>query len=436
VTGAGHARLIFERFGRRWGAFALGDLLALSLLSIVTEFIGVDLALGYFGISRYVSVPVAALALVAVTAGGSFRRWERAMYVLVAVNLTVIPLALLSHPRAGEVAQAVVPGLRGELNVKGVLFVIALVGATVSPAQLFFQQSNVVDKRITARWLSYERIDTLLGTLLFAVGATALVIACTYAFNGTSLHGAFVDVGGVTRGLERQLGAPAGAIFALVLLNGSILGTVVVTLASSYALGDVLGLKHSLHRRWHDARVFYGTFAAFVALAAGIVLVPHAPLGLVTTAVQALAGLLLPSATVFLLLLCNDGAVLGPWRNPPWLNAIATVIVGVLLVLSALLTLTTLLPDVHVASVALVLITALAVGLVCLAVTSAHNRGRRMPRIGRVGWERATWTMPPIESLSPPVRSRARVIGLVVLRLYISLAALLLVIKVVRLAIA
>ena len=87
VTGAGHARLIFERFGRRWGAFALGDLLALNLLTIVTEFIGVNLALGYFGVSRYISVPLAAPALVAMTVSGSFRRWERTMYVLVAANL-------------------------------------------------------------------------------------------------------------------------------------------------------------------------------------------------------------------------------------------------------------------------------------------------------------------------------------------------------------
>src|SRR5207248_4124288 len=163
VTGVGHARLIFERFGPRWGAFALGDLLALCLLTIITEFIGIDLALGYFGISRYVSVPIAAVALLAITGTGSFRRWERAMYVLVAVNLVVIPLAVLSHPQTGTVVRAVVPHFHGVLNDAGALFVVALVGATVNPAQLFFQQSSVVDKRITARWLRYERADTLVG---------------------------------------------------------------------------------------------------------------------------------------------------------------------------------------------------------------------------------------------------------------------------------
>ena len=121
VTGAGHARLIFERFGRRWGAFALTDLLILNLLTLVTEFIGVALALGYFGVSRYFSVPLAALAIVAMTSTGRFRRWERMMYVLVAVNFTAIPLMLLSHPNAGAVARAFMPGISRSPSAGGVL---------------------------------------------------------------------------------------------------------------------------------------------------------------------------------------------------------------------------------------------------------------------------------------------------------------------------
>jgi NRAMP (natural resistance-associated macrophage protein)-like metal ion transporter len=435
VTGAGHARLIFERFGRRWGAFALADLLALNLLTIVTELIGVSLALGYFGVSRDISVPLAALALVVVTSTGSFRRWERTVYLLVAVNLVAVPLALWSHPRSGAVAQAVVPGLKGGVNANGVLFVIALVGTTVAPWQLFFQQSNVVDKRITARWLGYARVDTLIGTLLFTLGAVAVLVACATAFDGTALHGAYTDTGAVAHGLERRLGAPAGALFALLLLNASILGAGVVTLATSYAVGDVSGVKHSLHRGWRDARVFQGTFAAFVALAAAAVLLPGVPLGIVTTAVQALAGVLLPSASVLLLLLCNDRAVLGPWTNPRWLNALATVVVGVLLVLSALLTLTTLLPGVDVTAAAISLAAALAAVLAVLALASALRR-HGVEQFPGTPWERSTWTMPRLETLAPPALSRARTLGLVVLRVYLAIAALLLVVKVVQLAIA
>lgn len=433
VTGAGHARLIFERFGRRWGAFAFGDLLALNLLTIVTELIGVSLALGYFGVSRFVAVPLAAAALVVLTATGSFRRWERAMYVLVAVNLVAVPLAVLSHPHATGVAAAAVPRLGGDARTTPLLFVVALVGTTVAPWQLFFHQSNVVDKRITSRWLGYERIDTLVGTVFFALGAVAVLVACAYAFGGSALHGDFLDAGAVAHALNGRLGAPAGALFALVLLNASILGAGVVGLSTSYAIGDVAGVKHSLHRSWRDARTFHASFAAALAIAAAVVLLPGLPLGLVTTAVQALAGILLPSATVFLVLLCNDRAVLGPWTNPRWLNAVAALVVALMLELSALLTLSTLFPRLDLRLTATALAAGLLLALALVGLTS-RSRASSADVLEPTPWQRLTWTMPPLESLPLPAGSRGRTIGLVVLRAYLLLAAILLVVKAVGIA--
>lgn len=431
VTGAGHARLIFERFGRRWGAFAFGDLLALNALTLVTELIGVGLALGYFGVSRFIAVPLVAGTVVLLTATGSFRRWERAMYVLVAVNLVAIPLAVLSHPHPGGVAGAPASGVGG-VQTPFVLFVIALVGTTVAPWQLFFHQSNVVDKRISSRWLGYERIDTLVGTLFFVVGAVAVLAACASAFAGSPLHGEFADAGSVARGLDSRLGAPAGAMFALVLLNASILGAGVVALSTSYAIGDVLGVKHSLHRSWRDARVFHGCFAGALALAAAVVLLPGLPLGIVTTSVQALAGVLLPSASVFLLLLCNDRAVLGPWTNPRWLNVIAAIVVALMLGLSVLLTLTTMFPRLD----QLVAAAAVAAALLAGLVLAALGNGRSAGRFEGTPWERLTWTMPPLETLPRPVMTRARTAGLLVLRAYLVVAAVALVVKAAELILA
>ena len=228
------------------------------------------------------------------------------------------------------------------------LLIIAIVGTTVAPWQLFFQQSNVIDKRITPRWINYERADTAIGSVVVILGAAALLIAAASAFSGTPLHGQFGDAGAVATGLGHRLGSAAGSLFAIALLNASIIGAAAVTLSSSYAFGDVFGRRHSLHHGPSHAKAFYGSYAAMVALAAGIVLIPGAPLGTITTAVQALAGVLLPSATVFLVLLCNDKAVLGPWTNPGWLNATAAAIVGVLVVLSAILTATTLFPQIDV----------------------------------------------------------------------------------------
>src|ERR1700682_4997610 len=311
VTGVGHARLIFERFGRFWGAFSVGDLFLLNFLTIVTEFIGVSLALGYFGVSKYVAVPIAAATLVGITATGSFRSWERFMYVFILANFLVIPLLILAHPHVGDIVRhTVIPSIHGGANSAAVLLIIAIVGTTVAPWQLFFQQSNIIDKRITPRWINYERLDTVIGAVVVVVGAGALIAVTAFAFAGTPSFGHFGDAGTVAAQLGHRLGSTAGTFFAIVLLNASLIGAAAVTLATSYAFGDAFGAKHSLNRGPLDAKAFYGSFALLVFAAAGIVLIPHAPLGLITTSVQALAGVLLPSATVFLLLLCHHRDVL------------------------------------------------------------------------------------------------------------------------------
>ncbi|HUY63918.1 MAG TPA: Nramp family divalent metal transporter, partial [Acidimicrobiales bacterium] len=407
VTGVGHAKLINERFGRFWGSFSVTDLFVLNFLTIVTEFIGVSLALGYFGVSQYISVPLAAIGLVAMTASGSFRRWERFMFVFIVANFLAIPLAVFAHPKAAPVfTHFVVPGIRGGFNSTSVLLVIAVVGTTVAPWQLFFQQSNIVDKRITPRWINYERVDTVLGSVITVIAASLLVITAAFAFDGTSFFGHFTNAGDVAHGLERRLGHATGTLFSLVLLNASIIGAASVTLSTSYAFGDMFGVRHSLHRRMRDAKFFYVSFSALVGCAAGIVLIPGAPLGLITTAVQALAGILLPSATVFLLLLCNDRAVLGPWVNKPWLNALSTFIVSVLIVLSLILMTTTVFPHIDVTSLVEILGAALAVILGGAGVLYARALVRRPVEVQVE--RRETWRMPPVTLLERPVWSPGR----------------------------
>ena len=377
VTGVGHGRLILERFGRFWGAFSLIDLFILNFLTIVTEFIGIDLALSYLGVNRYVSVPVAGALLVTMTMTGSFEKWERLMFVFVAGNLLVIPLAVYAHPHAGAMAHGFfVPGVEGGINSTAVLLIIAMVGTTVAPWQLFFQQSNVIDKRITTRWINYERADTVIGSFVVVIGAALLIAATAFPFAHTSLHGQFTNAEGVARGLQQTVGHTAGVLFALVLLNASIIGAGAVTLSTSYAFGDVFGLRHSLHRPPREAKFFYGSFALIVAAACGIVLIPGAPLGVITVSVQALAGVLLPSASVFLLLLCNDRAVLGPWVNKFRLNVLATLILGALLMLSLILVVTTVFPHVNVTRMLIGLSIALAVGGLAFALSALRGRRR------------------------------------------------------------
>src|SRR5579884_1483957 len=370
VTGVGHARLINERFGRGWGWFSVGDLFILNFLTLVTEFIGITLAADYMGIPRYVVVPFAAIALIAIMTTGSFRRWERAMLVFIGITLLQIPMLLMSHPDWGHAAKSfVVPGVSGGVTSDAVLLVIAIVGTTVAPWQLFFQQSNIVDKRITPRFIGYERADTTLGAFVVVIGAAALMMTGDWAARATNSRGHFLDAGALAH-LLGQHSNILGSVFAMVLLDASIIGAAAVTLATSYAFGDVFGLKHSLHRGFAEAKPFYLSYTGMVVVASVIVLIPGAPLGLITTGVQALAGLLLPSATVFLLLLCNDREVLGPWVNRPWLNAVATVIIGVLVALSLVLMATTVFPHIDVRRLTLVLGVALATCLAALGTVA------------------------------------------------------------------
>jgi Mn2+/Fe2+ NRAMP family transporter len=433
VTGVGHGRLIFERFGRFWGWFAVGDLFILNFLTIATEFIGISLGAAYFGVSPYLAVPLAGLLLIGITVTGRFETWERLMFVILFGNLLIIPLVILSHPNLGQVTHdLVIPGMKGGLTSNGVLLIIAIVGTTVAPWQLFFQQSNVVDKRITPRWIPYERADTVIGAFVVVIGATAIMVATAFAFQDTRLAGQFVNAQAVATGIAAHIGSAAGAIFALLLIDASIIGASAVTLATSYAFGDTFGIRHSLHRSWREAKPFYATFTVLVILAAVLTLLPGAPLGLITTAVQALAGVLLPSASLFLLLLCNDREVLGPWVNRTWLNIVATLILGVLVMLSLILVVSTVFSSVNVPVLLAVLSIVMLIALVGVTVFTTRGARARPPDAFERE-DRETWRMPSLALLTRPVPSRSRLVALYSMRGYLVVAVLLLLVKAVQL---
>jgi Mn2+/Fe2+ NRAMP family transporter len=438
VTGVGHARLIMERFGRFWGAFSVIDLFILNALTIVTEFIGITLAAGYLGIPKVIAVGMAALVIVASALTGSFRRFERIAMVFCAGSLLLIPVYVLSHPAAGQVARGFlvpsVPGGGGQLATV-MLLIIGIVGTTVAPWQLFFQQSYVIDKRITPRFMRYEKVDLIIGIGVVIIGGAALMGAMTAAFAGTAAAGHYTDAAGLASGLAAYAGQTAGALFAVALLDAAMIGAFAVSLSTAYALGDVLGLKHSLHRGARQAKGFYVVYAALIAGAAAIVLIPGAPLGLLIEGVQVLAGVLLPSATVFLLLLCNDKAVLGPWVNGRWTNAITGVVIAVLIALSLVLTASVAVPGITAGQIG-------AIGAGCAAV-GAVTGGWLLLRRWRTGGAepvdrsgRESWRMPRLATLTTPQMSSARKIGMTALRAYLGVAMAVVVIRIIQVAVS
>lgn len=446
VSGVGHSRLILARFGRFWSALALGDLVVLCGLTLVTEFIGVRIAAGLLGLPARAAVVLSGAALLAATLTGSFRRWERVMYLLIAVDIAIIPLGILGGGGHAGVRDLLVPGIGGP-DPDAAVLLIALAGTTIAPWQMFLQQSLVVDKRITPRWLGCERVETVVGAVLMVAGAAVVMTATAAAFSGTPLAGHFSDAGAVAQGIGARLGGAARTLFAVVLLDGALLGGMAVTLAASYACSEMAGARHSLHRAPRRAPAFYGIIAVTIAGAAGVALLPGVAPGMLTVLVQALAGVLLPSATVLLLLLSNDTQVLGPWVNPPWLNWVASTVVAGMLLLSMLLVITSLHESIPLAPLSAVLGAVTLAGLLAAGVLTGWGRrawaraefldtarpaGIRVvgggelvvlpPRsrpVSRLAQRRRRWRTPPLDELARPPLTRGRLMGMVALRIYL-----------------
>jgi len=425
VAGVGHARLILERFGKFWGAFSVIDLFILNALTIVTEFIGISLGLDYLGLPKVAGVLIAGVVIVGAASTGSFRRFERVCMVLVVGSLLLIPILVMVHPTLAQVARGlVVPTIPAGADAsKVVLLIIGMVGTTIAPWQLFFQQSYLIDKRITPRFMNYERVDLWIGIVVVIVGATAIIAFTAATFAGHKEFGNFTDAGGVALGLEHYVGKVAGVLFAVALIDASIIGAAAVGLSTSYALGDVLGLKHSLHRKISDAKGFYAAFVGILIGSAVIVLIPGSPLGLLTAAVQVLAGVLLPSATVFLLILCNDAEVVGPWINGRAMNLFTGAIIAVLVILSLVLTASVLYPDLGAQAIVEILLGGAALSVViggAMLVFQHLNPGNLPPAIDPA--KRLTWRMPPLALLAAPKLSLGSRVGLAVMRSYLLIA--------------
>jgi hypothetical protein len=269
------------------------------------------------------------------------------------------------------------------------------------------------------------------------MGATAA------AFSGTAAAGHYTDAAGLAAGLTAYAGKAAGALFAVALLDASMIGAFAVSLSTAYALGDVLGLKHSLHRGARQAKGFYVMYAALIGLAAAIVLIPGSPLGLLTEGVQVLAGVLLPSATVFLLLLCNDKAVLGPWVNGRRTNAFAGGVIALLITLSLVLTASVAFPHITASQIITILFSCAAATLLgaagILARGQLRRRGQPAPTSADAVMdkaERERWRMPPLATLTVPPISVGRKLSLLGMWGYLMIAMGVVVLRIVELAVA
>jgi Mn2+/Fe2+ NRAMP family transporter len=336
VTHRGHAELIFDRFGKFWGLFSMGDLILGNFLTLITEFIGVRAGLGFFGVRPSIAVGSALLIVIAAITTGRYWTWERITMGLAIFNGLFIPAAILARPDWHAVGHAMVTwmplptGSRYEI----LILILATIGATVTPWMLFFQQSAVVDKGMQPRDINAGRFDTALGALLAAVFAIAAILATVPLFH----HGiSAADFQGAqfAEALEPLIGHVGAALFALGIFEAGIVAAIAISTSSAYAFGEVFKTGHSLNRPLREAWPFYLTLLGSAFAAAALVLLPRFPLEFVVLTVNVIAVMAMPPALAFLLLLVNDRELMGEHANGFWAN-MGGVTVTILLVLAGL----------------------------------------------------------------------------------------------------
>ena len=337
VTGKGLAALIRERFRVRLTLLAMGVLLVANWANTVGNFAGVAGALEIFGVSRYVSVPVAVFLVIAFLLWGSYRSVERVFLIACVLYVTYVVSALLADPPWGEVIEAsFTPSF--DFDRGYITMVIGVVGTTIAPWMQFYQQSAVVDKGIGVGDLRYTRIDTYLGALSTNVVAFFIVVACAATLY--TRHVPIENAQDAAVALAPLAGNYASLLFALGLLNGALFSVAIIPLSTAYAVCEAFGWEAGMNRSFREAPVFVGLYAVLIIAAALLILFPGIPLVPVMFLSQVLNGVLLPVVLLFMLLLINDERIVGPHRNSAAFNAIAWLTVAAMIILSVLLVIT------------------------------------------------------------------------------------------------
>ncbi len=310
VTGRGLIGLIRTQHGVPLAVMAAVVLVAANIGTTAAEFAGVAASLGLAGVTRYLSVPVAAVLVTTLVVKGSFRRVEHVLLALAAVFVAYIISGLLAHPDWNAAAGGlVVPSL--PLSRHALLVATATLGTTLAPWGLAFIQSYAVDKRLGPQDLRYERFDVLSGALLTGVIGFFVVIACAATLHrqGHSIH----DARDAAVALRPLAGSFASTLFAVGLLGASLLAAAVLPLSTAYSVTEAAGREGRVEGKPRNEPVFYGTYFAVTALGAGIVLVPGAPLVPILFLTQALNALLLLPLLILMILLARDRSLMGEY---------------------------------------------------------------------------------------------------------------------------
>jgi len=321
VTGKGHAQLIRENYGLVWCWVSLGTMLVTNVAALVTEFIGIAGAALIFGISPTLMIVAAATILIGVSFSGAYKRAEMWALGLCLLELLFIPAAFAAHPSPMSIVRDGIFGSQPLGNRDYLLLIASNIGAVIMPWMIFYQQSATVDKGIRVRDLVFARVDTAFGAIATQVIMISVVV--TTAATLYVRHISVTDAAHAALAFIPLTGRASGIVFGAGLVGASMLGAFVVSLATAWAFGEAFRWPSSLNHRYTEAKRFYGLYAAIVALAAAIVLIPNLPLVRITLYVEAFNALVLPLVLGFLLVMANDRKILGDRVNSLLGNVVA-----------------------------------------------------------------------------------------------------------------
>lgn len=350
VTKRGHAEAIFDAFGSFWGWFSLLDLTVLNWLTLVTEFIGMTAAMTIFGVPSYLTVAIVAIVMAIMVLQGRYWTWEKIAILFCVLNLVYIPAAFLVSPSVGDIiSKGAIPNFPLGFNGELVFILMAIIGTTIAPWMIFFQQSAVVDKGMREKDISLGKFDTLLGAVFTVLVAVFVIIVTSTVFfyhQQPGSTGSPVDIGSAGQAANELMGIDryVGTFLAIGLFDAGFLGAICISLASSWAFGEVFGWAHSLNNKIRDAPWFFLSYLLIVITAGLVVLIPNAPLVLITLFVQVIAVTLLPAALVFLILLLNNEELMGKYKNSTLQNVISYSIVIAIIALSTIYGISVLFP--------------------------------------------------------------------------------------------
>jgi Mn2+/Fe2+ NRAMP family transporter len=337
-TGKGLADLIREHFGMRVTFYAMAALLITNIGNTMSEFSGIAASLEIFGVSKYTSVPIAAMGVWLLVVKGTYKIVEKVFLVACIFYLSYVISGFMAKPDWMEVGLAMVhPVIR--LEAPFLYMLIGVIGTTIAPWQLFFLQSSIVEKGIGAEHYPHSRWDTLAGCIMAGIVIFFIVVACAATIHPAGQY--IVDAADAALALEPLAGKYCSALFAFGLFNASIFAACVLPLAVAYYICEGLGFEAGINKSFSEAPQFYGLFTATIIIGMGVVLIPGFPLFKMMVLSQVVNGIVLPFILIFMVRLVNKPEVMGDqvngriWNAVSWFTVVAVIALTVLMGVTA-----------------------------------------------------------------------------------------------------